>query len=104
MLAVALSACFSGAVHAWTPGVGNESATSGFTVDRQSRMDVVSFWHAVYQESEGYEGRIDWAGAPGTTSAAFKGDVQRRLNYYRAMAGMRADMGMNTGSTVLITS
>jgi len=104
MLAVVLSVSFSGAVHAWTPGVGYESDTSGFTVDRQSRIDVVSFWHAVYQESEGYEGRIDWAGAPGTTSAVFKGDVQRRLNYYRAMAGMRADMGMNSGSVVLVTS
>ena len=106
LLAVALSASFHGVAYAWTPGVGNESATSGFSVDRQSRSDVVSFWHAVYQESEGYEDRIAWtglSGGPGTTSSEFKGDVQRRINYYRAMAGMDANMGMNTGSTVLIT-
>lgn len=108
-LAVLLSAGVTEHVYGWTPGVGNESATSGFTVDRQSRSDVVSFWHAIYEESEGYEARMNWTGSvaggdPGATSAAFKGDVQRRVNYYRAMAGMDADMAMNSGSTVLITS
>lgn len=102
-LAFVLLASATNTVHAWTPGVGNASATSGFIVDRQSRNDVVSFWHHVYKASEGYESRINWTGTPGTTSSAFKGDVQRRVNFYRAMAGMNADMGMNTGSTVWIT-
>jgi len=90
---------------AWNPGVGNESNTSGFSVDTQSRNDVVSFWHCVYQQSEGYENRINWTGSvaggnPGTTSAAFKNDVQRRINYYRAMAGMSASIDMASTSTV----
>jgi len=90
---------------AWNPGVGNESNTSGFSVDTQSRNDVVSFWHCVYQQSEGYESRINWTGSvgggnPGTTSSAFKNDVQRRINYYRAMAGMSANINMANTSTV----
>lgn len=107
MLAVVLSTSAINHVHAWTPGTGNESATSGFSVDRQSRNDVVSFWHAVYKQSEGYENRIDWTGlsnGPGTTSAEFKGDVQRRINYFRAMAGMNADLAMTATSTVLLTA
>mgnify|MGYP001947107918 CR=1 FL=1 len=92
-------------VCAWTPGTGGESATTGFSVDTQSRNDVISFWHCVYMESEGYEGRVNWTGSvssgnPGTTSAAFKDDVQRRINYYRAMAGMSANIDMTSTSTV----
>lgn len=92
-------------VSAWTPGVGNESATSGFSVDTQSRNDVISFWHCVYMQSEGYEARAGWTGSvtngiPGTTAAAFKDDVQRRVNYYRAMAGMTANIAMTAVSTV----
>ncbi|NWK55474.1 hypothetical protein HW115_07615 [Verrucomicrobiaceae bacterium N1E253] len=107
MLAAMLSAGVTGHIYGWTPGVGNESTTSDFTVDRQSRNDVVSFWHGVYMESEGYADRIQWTGsvagaAPGSTSSAFKGDVQRRINYYRAMAGLSADMDMTPSSTVLI--
>jgi len=102
VLAFLLSASLIDHVHAWTPGVGGESATSDFTVDRQSRNDVISFYHAVYKQSEGYESRIDWTGTPGTTSLAFKGDVQRRINYYRAMAGLKADIDMTSTSEVYI--
>ncbi|NCF12407.1 MAG: hypothetical protein GWP68_03380 [Verrucomicrobiaceae bacterium] len=57
-------------------------------MDTQSRNDVISFWHSVYSESEGYENRLGWTGSignnePGSTSAAFKNDVERRINYYR---------------------
>lgn len=101
-LAVALSATLS-VTHAWTPGTGSESATSGFTVDTQSRNDVISFWHCVYQQSEGYESRIGWTGSissgnPGTTSANFQNDVLRRINYFRAMAGMNANIALGNST------
>ena len=86
---------------AWTPGVGFESSSFGFYVDTQSRNDVISFWHSVYKQSEGYETRINWTGSvnsgtPGTTSSAFKNDVERRINYYRAMAGLPANIRINS--------
>lgn len=95
---------------AWVPGVAAPSATRGFEVDSSDRAEVVSFYHAVFRASEGYEDRVNWtgvynstaAGAEGTTSAVFVGDVERRLNYFRAMAGVRADVQVNSGSTVNI--
>ncbi|WP_435895524.1 hypothetical protein [Oceaniferula spumae] len=92
---------------AWTPGTGSESATTGFAVDTQSRNDVISFWHTVYQQSEGYETRMNWTGSvasgtPGSTSTAFKNDVQRRINFYRAMAGMDASVDLTSTATVVL--
>lgn len=94
---------------AWSPGVGSESASSGFVVDTQSRNDVISFWHSVYSESNGYQDRLAWNGSiannePGSTSTAFKKDIQRRINYYRAMAGMSANILINTGSETVSSS
>lgn len=78
----------------------------GFSVNTQNRNDVVAFWHAVYQASEGYEKRIKWTGnydkTAGTVSKEFVADVERRLNYFRAMAGTPASARVNTGSTVVI--
>jgi hypothetical protein len=83
----------------------------GFTVDRTSRNDVVSFWQAVYLKSEGYQNRINWtggsftslaAGAEGTISTTFVTDVERRTNYIRAMCGVPASVRFNTGATVNI--
>jgi len=89
--------------HAWLPGVGSESASSGFIVNTQSRNDVISFWNSVYSESIGYENRIAWDGSitnneRGTTSTAFKKDVERRINFYRAMAGMDANILISASS------
>ena len=82
-------------------------ASSGFAVDNENRNDVIAFWHAVYQASEGYEERVGWtgnySGTPGKTSAPFVNDVERRLNYFRAMCGVPADAQVNTGSKVLIS-
>ena len=95
---------------AWTPGT-YPAASSNFSVDTQIRNDVVSFWHGVYQASEGYWNRHGWTGnytatspydsGVGTTSAAFAADVERRINYYRAMGGVPAATHVNTGATVL---
>ena len=78
----------------------------GFEVNQLSRNDVVGFWHAVYQASEGYEKRVGWTGNlngnPGSVSRAFADDVERRINYFRAMCGVPANVRVNTASTVVI--
>ena len=96
---------------AWTPG-SYPVASSGFTVDGQSRNDVVAFWQGVYQASEGYWDRCAWTGnytaaspytnAEGATAAAFVTDVERRLNFFRALCQVPATAHLNTGGTVLI--
>lgn len=96
------------AVFAWEPGIGTDPnpvvPVSGFTVLNQHRNDVVAFWQAVYQASEGYEKRIKWtgnySGKPGTVSKEFTKDVARRINYFRAMCNLPSDVRVNTGSTV----
>jgi len=103
--------CWPGWLEAWTPGTYPVGG-SGFTVDVQDRNDVVSFWQGVYQASEGYQDRVGWSGnytaaspytnAEGTTAAAFVTDVQRRLNFYRALCQIPAGASLNSGATVLI--
>ena len=82
---------------AWSPGTGNEAATVGFSVDTKSRNDVISFWHCVYMESEGFENTPP-------SSLNFKNDVQRRVNYYRAMAGLNANINLTSSATVIINT
>jgi hypothetical protein len=78
----------------------------GFEVNHMSRNDVVGFWHAVYRASEGYESRIGWTGShtgkPGTVSAVFADDVERRINFFRTLCGVPANARVNSGSTVVI--
>lgn len=80
----------------------------GFAVNNQDRNDVVAFWQAVYQASEGYEKRVKWsgdyAGNNGATSAEFTEDIERRLNYFRAMCGIPSDARVSSNSTVVIES
>lgn len=80
--------------------------SKGFTVDTSDRDDVVAFWHAVYQASEGYHSRVGWngnyTGRIGKTSAAFTADVERRLNYFRAMCGVPANAVLNGPSKVVL--
>ncbi len=88
---------------AWTPGTSSPSspsATAGFAVDRASRRDVLAFYHTIYSASENYAANRQWTGnvttgVPGTTSAAFKADVLRRINFYRALTGLPADIAMD---------
>lgn len=88
---------------AWTPGDSDASATQGFVVNTTNRTDVLSFYNAVYTASQGYATDIDWTtmgfsnpsvsnGIPGTTSLTFKNDVQRRVDFYRALAGLTANI------------
>ena len=86
--------------------------TRGFEVDTSNRTEVVSFFQSIYMASEGYEDRIGWtgnytstaAGAEGTVSSVFTGDVERRVNYFRAMCGLKADVRVNSGATVNIVA
>jgi hypothetical protein len=86
---------------AWTPGTLNPTAAVGFVIDPTDRMDVLAFYNTIYRASENYASRIAWTGSvangqAGTTSAAFKEDVRRRVNFYRALSGLPADITFNT--------
>ncbi len=77
----------------WTP-VNGVLPAGGFEVDTTSRIEALAFYNTVYLASEGAESRIGWSGAyagnctPGTTNAAFREDVRRRVNYFRAICGL----------------
>lgn len=96
-------------LQAWTPGVSSPTPLSGLAVDTTNRNDVISFYQNVYQASEGYASVMNWTGdhgtcSEGTVSQTFVDMVQRRVNYYRAMAGVPASVAMNTASTVVTAS
>jgi hypothetical protein len=103
--------CFATALLAAAgPAAASPVPTRGFQVDTSIRNEVVSFYQAIYMASEGYRERIGWtgvynstaAGAEGSVSAEFVGDVERRLNFYRALCGLKADVRVNSGATVRI--
>lgn len=81
----------------WQPVNGTVPA-AGFTVDGSNRLESLAFYNAVYLASEGATARMGWTGnfsltcSPGSTSDAFKEDIRRRINYFRALAGMPADI------------
>ncbi len=95
-------------VRAWFPGPDQPIGSSGFIVDPLSRGDVVSFFQYIYRASEGSNDRIDWqgnlavCGTISSTSAAYKEDTLRRINYYRAMVGMPADLVMDSSQLIRI--
>ncbi len=103
-------AMFPGRVEAWVPKVypaaPKRMSSAEFSVNNFDRNDVVAFWHAVYQASEGYDTRVGWTGnfngSSGKTSAEFVDDVERRLNYFRAMCGVHSHAKVNSGSKVVI--
>ena len=69
-----------------------------FNIDTNSRELVRSFYNRVYQASEGVP--IGWTGDvascnAGTVSAAYQDATALRVNYYRAMAGMPANITFN---------
>ena len=109
-LALLASAGLPWTANAWEPGTypvaPARMASTEFSVDNQNRNDVVAFWHAVYGASEGYENRINWTGdytgSNGTVSSDFVDDVQRRLNYFRAMSGLNSNTHVSGNSTVVI--
>lgn len=84
------------AAETWEP-VGGVVPPAGFVVDTANRLESLYFYQAVYMASEGAENRIGWTSSygactPGTTAADFRVDVQRRVNFYRALCGLPADI------------
>jgi uncharacterized protein YkwD len=84
-------------VQAWQPGTGLPLAADGYTVDVTNRRDVLAFHHCVYQASQNYAANLGWTGSissgnAGTIAQTFKEDVRRRVNYYRALTGLPADI------------
>lgn len=74
-----------------------DGPVSGFSVDASDRNAVLAFYHEVYLASQNYAATHGWTGdvaacIAGTTSADLKEDVRRRVNYYRAMAGLPANI------------
>ena len=96
-------------VKAWSPGIAVSVPITNLTVDTTNRNDVISFYQHVFKASENYASVINWTGnhttcSPGTLPQAYVDLMQRRVNYFRAMAGVTANITMNTNSTVATTS
>lgn len=97
-------------VHGWEPGIipaaPQRMQSTGFAVNNFDRNDVVAFWHAVYKASEGYEKRVGWTGNytgnPGRTSAVFAQDIERRLNFFRALCGVPSFAKVNQKSRLVV--
>lgn len=73
----------------------------GFSVNTFSRQEARAFYNAVFQGSEGVlmESTADVASCtPGGTGAVFKESVLRRINWFRAMAGIPATVTFNSGN------
>ncbi len=76
-------------------GDGQGVGEGGFTVDTTSREQVRLFYQTVHASTQGLAS--GWTGdiascAAGDTSAQHKAAVLRRLNWYRAMAGVPASI------------
>ncbi len=75
-------------------------SSSGFEVDTSNRNEVAAFYQRYYRASEGFSDRVNWsgdpaAGTPGVTSEEFRADVLRRINWFRAMAGVSATVSLD---------
>jgi len=71
--------------------------TTGLSVDPFSRSDVANFYHCTYLASEDFADDVYWTGDlascdAGTVSDILHEHTLRRINYYRAMAGLNADI------------
>jgi hypothetical protein len=81
------------------PRVYTGGATGGFTVTPSSREQSRQFYNVIHELSEGTA--LNWTGSvascnAGTTSDDFKKAVILRVNYLRAMAGVPANVTLNT--------
>lgn len=88
-------------LYAWSPGTDSPIASNGFVVDTMDRSDVLSFYNCIYNASENYAATIGWTGSvagrsAGVTTAAFKNDVLRRINFYRALTGLPGDISFDS--------
>jgi hypothetical protein len=77
------------------PGTIELSAAA--SVDPSTRANAQAFYNAQYVEAPA----ANWTGSysscnPGTISSSFKNGVLQRIVYYRAMAGVPADVGLSS--------
>lgn len=79
-------------------GIRPQSVTGGFTVDTSSREASRVFYNTVYASSigvpQGFTGNVT-QGIAGSNSPLFDEAVMRRINYFRAMAGIPAAVTLN---------
>lgn len=73
---------------------------TGLSVDTGDRLAVLDFYHCIYLASEGYAARMGWVGNigscdEGTVAAVFHDDTLRRINYFRAMAGLPGNIAFS---------
>lgn len=83
----------------YLPSVVREDG--GGSVDIRSRPDSLNFYLDEYMTSEGTP--VNWTGNhaacdPGVTGDAFRAAVLRRINYFRAMAGVPATVTLSDES------
>lgn len=81
--------------------------TTGLSVDTTRRSEVLAFWNRAYLPSLGADEVMGWDGEfatcdPGGVSAEFTAKIERRINFYRALAGISASAVVNGGATVVI--
>lgn len=74
------------------------SGVSDLAVDITNRADVVAFWNSEYQASQGVA--AGWTGSvddcePGTTTQAYLDATARRINFFRAMAGLPGNITLD---------
>src|SRR5215470_6244113 len=82
------------------PGGGPRplTVTGGFSVNTDSREQVRGFYNAVFTSSIGVPMNSSanvGTCTPGTNATAFQEAVLRRINFYRAMAGLPASVTLN---------
>ena len=72
-------------------------ATSGFSIDTSVRLETMVGFHQFYGPSEDLDEAIGWTGSitscdEGMVSEGYHDAVLRRINYYRAQAGLASDI------------
>ncbi|BCX50099.1 SCP-like extracellular protein [Haloferula helveola] len=92
--------------NAWS-GTGPVPST-GLTVDTTDRNAVLAFWNSFYGASQNSASVMAWSGSygstcdPGTNSLAYTEAIERRVNFYRALAGIHGNVVVNSGAPVVI--
>ncbi len=79
------------------PAVAKMGDTGGFSWDSTDRTAVVAAFARTYLPSEGYQAHTDWYGdvdvcVADSVSREFLDDTLRRINWFRAQAGVAADV------------
>lgn len=76
------------------------SGTTVAPIDTTNRAEVVARWYDTYFDNTPFS----WTGSvsncvAGDTTDAFKAAVVKRLNYYRAMAGLSGDLALDASTS-----